>query len=330
MKFAYFVVAGALLASASLHAQPAKDDAGDADWNSIQSLRQDTGSVASLIQDADRFKDFYSKHPNHGQAKNAKASEALMLLRAAFQGDTSQDGRRNQVAAAVRHDKNVDAPLRAEVFALTDTVSILRQGGLSRDARLGAFEAATRDLIAEFPDLQNGYESLLGIARDSSDAKAPVLAKELIGLSNVPAWIKTEAQLVADRAALVGQSLVTVTASAAGDNSVFAQANGRPVIVYSWRTDAPYSVARAKRITDLAPQSAVIVGVCLDPDPSGAQAQAASLGLPGTQLTDTATAVASALKFTAPGLIYAADSSGIIRTISAQNRLDSTQLFAGL
>lgn len=318
-------------AAGGMHAQIAVPTAGDAAWQSLQSIIQTDGespSAATLITEADGYKAFYSQYPNHTQARNARCLEALALVKAWLQGDTSQATRRAALVASVRTDKSVSAPLRAQLFAFSDSVGIEKQSWTSRDDKMAAYAQATRALIAEFPEMPNGYESLMYIARDSSDTAGPALAKEVLSMSAAPAWVRSAAQVIADRFALIGQSLPGIATPMLGAGSPFASASGHSIVVYSWATSNPASVLRAKATAAKAPAGAVVVGVCLDSgDASSAKAQAAAQALPGTQLYDSLGvkgALAQALKFTSPGFIYLAGTDGVIRSVSLQDDLVST------
>jgi hypothetical protein len=316
--------ASVLAAASSVLAQSTKSDA-DAAWNSVKNVADASSvapaSVASMIDSADQLRDFYTKYPTSGQARNAKALEGLALTRAWLAGDESQATRREQVVADSRRDKSVDTPLRAELFALADSVVIAKTPGLSQAGRLLAYEQATRGVMAEFPGLPNGYESLLRIAHDSGEMRASVLAQELSGLGAAPAWVRTESQVILNRFALVGQSLLKVTAVVANSGDPISKTSGRPVLIYSWAKSSTSSQLRAKAFAAGA-GGTMILGVCLDGDEESARAQASTAGLPGDQIYEpqgARGAVAGKLFFTEPGLIYRADAAGIIQSVSAQN-----------
>ena len=314
-----------LAAASSVRGQSSKSDA-DAAWNSVKGLARASSaasaSAVSLIDSADQLRAFYAKYPDNAQAKNAKCLEGLALTQAWLAGDESQSTRREQVVADVRHDKSVDTPLRAELYALSDSVAVAKTPGLTRDKQLLAYEQGTRALIAEFPSLPNGYEFLLHIAHDSAETRAPTLAREVAGLGAAPAWVRTEAQVMVNRFALVGQSLRQVTAAVASPDNPLGKAAGRPVLLYSWSKASTASLRRAKALAANADASA-IVGVCLDAgDIEAARAQASAAGLPGDQVYDllgARGAVAGKLVLTEPGLIYRTDAAGIIQSVSAQN-----------
>lgn len=303
--------------------------AADADWMSLKQVGRPKSNAADpraeLLADADRLKDFYTKHPHHREAKNAKCLEGLALVRAWLAGDASQKTRRDKVVDEVRRDRSVSAPLRAELFAFADHVAIAKQKGLTREGRLREYERAVRALIAEFPELPNGYESLLAIAHDSTDENAVVLAQELSRMPAVPAEVKQGAELVLARYALLGQSLPALATSVLGANHPLARPDASPIFVYSWASSSPMSAQRAKALAATMPEGTSVVGICLDNgDPDAARARAVAEKLPGLQIYDPAGvrgALAKKLAMLEPGLIYAADLTGIIRSVAAHQTL---------
>lgn len=336
-------LAFALFASA-LFADPAADKSADDEWTDLQTTIQQANSPTkaanlrasqqqALMAAADRCRDFAAKHPQHKRTKDSRCYEAILLERAWLNGDESQASRRVELARQMRHDKGVTPALRAELFALMDSVAIAKTPGLSREETLSAYAQSARDLVGEFPDLTVGYQALLAVARDSSESQASSIARELVGLPQTPPLARTAAQAMLDRAALLGQSIQSLTAALPEASLVFGEAKGRPLVLYTWVTNDMIGIDRAKAIAAKAPRGTKVVGVCLDAKIVAAKAAAASLALPGTQLYDKLgreAALARALGLTDSGMIYVADSAGTIRTVAGHNQADSVQLFAGL
>jgi hypothetical protein len=332
-----FIVA---LASALVLALPGRLSADPASpaaaaWAALQNAGTVPASAANpsadLVADANRFKDFYTAFPNDAQAANARCEEGLALVRAWLAGDTSQEARRNRVLAQARHDKSIDPQLRAQLFALSDSVAIAKRPNLTRDDRLLAYESATRDLIAEFPDQSTGYESLLCIARDSSVKRGAALVQELLANKGTPDWVRTEAQHLADRLALRGQALSAIAPRTTDVAAALSPTQGHAVLLYTWVSADRVGILRAKATAAGAPSGTAAIGVCLDSGDLGA-AKAAAANLPGEQIYDAAGAqgaFAQALKLTQPGLIYVADASGVIRSVNVQNDLDAVAALSG-
>jgi len=284
--------------------------------------------AVGLVRDADRLKEFRTTNPAHAGAKKAKRLEALLLVQAWRAGASSSASRRTQLVAEIRGDASLPAASRAEVAALAEHVAVAKRPGLSRDGRLAAYEQAVRGLTAEFPELPNGYESLVQIAKDSSDAKAQAIARNVLGLAAAPATVKAEAQILLDRHALVGRPVAELVRPILGAANPIERAKGRPLVLYSWATFAAGSHALAADLAARTPAGVALVGLCLDfRDLAPAKALATAQKLPGEQLYDwlgRRGEVAERLKLTDPALAFVIDAGGIIRAVSAQRDLPAT------
>lgn len=302
----------------------------DADWHALEvMLRQPRfGDSAGkngedLVREADKFKDFVGKYPDHAKASDAKCYEAILLLRAQLDGDTLNYGRVQSAVARSLHDKSATSQVRAEMFALADTVAILQQPGQAPKSILAAFERASRKVMAEFPDLPNGYDSLAAIANDSDDAEGAALAKEVAAMSAAPAHARAAAQKVVERFDLDGKSVVTLLDGVPNATSLLGNRQ-QPVFVYAWSAAVPGSMRRAQALADNVGSKVGLVGICLDTDVAGAKTAAATAKLPGTLIYDSTGAageIASRLKLSAPGLMYEIDSNGTIVSTATHLRL---------
>ncbi len=347
-SFLRFILATALSALAA-SAQSGQTEPGaaaapasaDAEWAALRNLgrpqsppaagvpaspaRARDREIAARLAEADRLRDFRLRHPAHAAATEAKRLEAKALLHAKALGDTAQDGRRSQLVGEIRRDAAIALPLRAEVAAFSDNLDVSRLPGLTRDSRLAAYERVARALNAEFPALPDGCESLVRIAKDSPDDRAQAIAREVLSLAAAPAQARAEAQILLDRHALVGRPLREAGGLILASSAPAAAGGGRPVIIYTWASFSPGSVAQAGRIAELAPAHARLVGVCLDQrDLAPARALAATGQLPGEQVFDwlgRRGELAETLKLAEVGLVYVADAGGVIRSVSAQRNL---------
>lgn len=306
-------------------------------WGEVKGLGRGRAAasnrVPDLLHEADRLQEFHTRYPAHPQAKNARGLEALALLEAWLAGDTSQNTRRERLVREIKADRSVSKELRAEVFALADHGAIVTRRDLTRGEKLRAHEQATRSLVNEFPELPVGYESLLGIARDSAEPRGSALAREVAGMPGAPEQVKREAQTVLKRGGLLGQSLPALAGPVAGGNHPLAAVGTQPVFAYAWASASPMSMLRAKALAARAPAGTRFVGVCLDRgDTAAARARAAAEQLPGEQIFDPAGPLgllAQRLAFTEPGLIYAADAQGTIRSVTAHQHLDPAAALSG-
>ncbi len=280
-------------------------------------------AAAEFIAQADRLKAFYTQHPTHQGAREARHIEALLLFYAAQSGDASQDARREELVQAIRADAKVPAAQRAEITAWSRNWEIRQQRDLEPMARLERYETIARGLIAEFPDVPDAYESLFNIGRSLGDERGRQIAEELQAMP-APAAVKARARELLDRHALQGKSLADVSKAALGEDSALERARGRATVIYSWASWSPGSIALAKQILATAPPGAAIIGVSLDSDVDAASALAGSEGLPGERVYDSRGregALAQQLKLSDPGLVYTTDAGGVISSVAAGREL---------
>jgi hypothetical protein len=270
-------------------------------------------TVTERLEAADRFRNIYTDQPASDSAREAKGQEALALLQAAWLGDTTQDIRRRQAVAAVRADKTIPVSLRYHVAATAENQPI-RRLSLPLAERLVAYERVARQLVAEFPDLPEAYEPLAHLAEDMpDDQRAQALARDVLHSPAHPV-AKAHAQALLDRHALVGGPLVALL-----DQALLKRTAGHPTVIYSWSLYSLRSLRLAQELQKQASANAVLLGVNLDKDTAKAQSTALAEKLPGEQFYDAEGPtgdLAVRLKFTAPGLAYAIDRQGVVRSVT--------------
>lgn len=298
-------------------AWPARTDA-------TATMQARTQAIAAYVKDADQLLQFYTSYPTDPNAAEARRREALSLLYASRLGDTADAARTAALVTTVRRDSTLPAAEREEVAALSDNFGVAQQTGLARADRLLAFENVARGLQAEFPTVPAGSESLVQIAEASADDHAAVVAQEIINGSASDA-VKTQAQILLRRLALKGRSVSDIANSALGPGNAVSEAAGHPLVIYTWASTAPASLATAKQVAALAPAGSNLIGVCVD---FGDLTRAKALGanLPGAQLYDPLGfmgRLTGRLELSRPGLVYLADAKGVLLSVSAQNDLKS-------
>lgn len=225
------------------------------------------------------------------------------------------------LADEARRDSDVSKEDRYEIAFLSEVASETSRGGRDRSEWLQERKRTARTLIAEFPEMNGGYALLLQVAGRSESEAAEKLAWELIA-SQAAADTKAAALVLLERKALKGQTIGALASEVVGASSVFENAEGRPVIFYTWRPEDSGSIALAKELARRAPADAVIVGVNLSRDVPRAVAAAAEL--PGKQLYDCRgfdSPLVVRLRLTSTPLLYLADRKGVLRSTDAQNDL---------
>lgn len=274
--------------------------------------------AGALVAQANQLKGFYSQYPTHAAAKEAKRLEGLALSRAAINGDASQDARRRVLLEEIRKDASVPEVKRYEAVAWDRQVTVSRQAPATHAAKMTAQEDISRALVAEFPGVALGYESLLAVAHDSDPARARAVLADLRGMQmQLPPRVASESLILAERLTLIGRPLAAILGPA-GAPALATAIKHRPVVLYAWEPGNKYSISTARRMAKMAP-SALLIGVCLSTDPIAARTAAQREKIPGEQYLDprgAASALAITLQFNRAPLVYLVDRAGQIADVN--------------
>lgn len=302
----------------ALSVSPATEDVGAV--QSLGTLEKRDRQKADFLSAAKKIKVFRDKYPNRPEARVAKCLEVKDLLSASLATDSDPDAQSLALAADVRGDSQIPSRNRFEVVSLLEMIRMRRTTG-DLTSFLSANETSVRKLIAEFPAEAAGYESFFRLAEcQPEDWKGNALASELLTMP-APASVKAMAQEFLDRRGLVGMSLSKIADAALGTSNPISAAREKPVIVYSWASWNPGSVAYAKSLKSMVPADAVLIGVNLDKDLIVARALAQAESLPGDQLYDVRgmeSPLARALKLTTSIHVFIANGHEEIREASAE------------
>ena len=279
----------------------------------------------SFLDDADKVRAWRLKRGGFVRARVAKRLEAVMLLRAAEAGDTSNEVRRQRLVDEVRADKLIEARKRCELVAREAILGVERKGVRPFAEKLADYEAVSRSLAAEFPEVPDSYASLVQIAKHAaSDEQEKKILRDVLAMP-ATAGIKAEARAMLNRHALLGQSLSMLVQPILGEGNPVEKGAGKRIVVYSWASDNQESIDRARTIAQQARPETVVIGVCLDRiDLSPAKELVAAQSLPGFQVYDwlgRKGELAQQLAMTDPGLVYVTDANAVISTVSAQRNV---------
>lgn len=313
----------------------ASKSAADREWDQIKSLgrgvaltgagtdktspsiqQRRANEAAALLQQANQFRDFRNRNPEHPAVKQAKQKEALALIWSAQMGGTTEEQRRIQLVAEVRQDPDMPAVLKYEVSAWSKQLAVKKVQSANRKSFLATQASIARELIAEFPGLLGGYESLLAVARDSESSAAQGILNELEKMS-APPTVSAEVVFQKERFAMVGRSLPSLL-GLADEVLLISPTRNKPVVIYAWSQKIPSSGSLPVVLSGRYPE-VFFLGVCLDPDSPAVRAFAVASKLPGTQRftpSGTAGRFAELLHFKRPGDMLLADTTGIIRDVN--------------
>jgi hypothetical protein len=276
--------------------------------------------AAQDLSIADQAKAFYTANPDYYWAAEARRLEILSLIQAEQSGEAAAGGRLAQAVASLRTDRKLPARIRAHGAAAYEFTRAVR-GQPSEAARQDALEKTARTLIQEFPAETPGYEALLALSKAAEPAKAEALARELAA-ADVPAPIRTSAQTLLDRYALVGRRFAEILPASANELKT-SLPEGQPIIVYSWATWGPGSIELGRMIQA---RRFAALGICLDDDLDAARRLQHEAGLGGQHVYDEkgrAGEIATPLRFSTAGQIYLVDAQGVIRDVRGGQDLEA-------
>lgn len=276
--------------------------------------------VDKLLQVADGAKALRATYPDSAESRDAEVLEAKCLLNTALASDSSQAARAAKLIGEIRGDSRIPGHARFEVVALSEMVR-LQSVAADREQFLAANELSARNLIGEFPQEIGGYEALFRLAENQSDdARGAGIAQEIMRMP-APALIKDQVQVYLDRRALIGQSLPEIADKILGADNPISASKGKPVLLYTWASWNPGSVAFARNLIKLAPKGVALVGVNFDLDAALARNLAQKETLPGAQLYADGGldgTLARTLKVTTAMEAYVSDAHGNLREVAAQ------------
>lgn len=276
--------------------------------------------VDKFLQAADGARALRAAHPDSAESFEAEVFEAKCLLNIALAADKSQETRAAKLIGEIRGDSRIPARARFEVVALSEVVR-LQSVSADREQFLAASELSARNLIGEFPQETGGYEALFRLAENQpDDAKGAGIAREIMRMP-APALIKDQVQVYLDRRALIGQSLPEIADGILGAGNPISASKGKSILLYTWASWNPGSVAFARNLIKLAPKEVALVGVNFDLDAALARNLAQKETLPGAQLYADGgldSSLARALKVTTAMEAYVADAHGNLREVAAQ------------
>lgn len=280
---------------------------------------------------ADRAKEFYTKHPEHPKASEARILEVRSLIGGARAGDATSEGRLNQAIDAIRSDKQLASAIKVQVVA-SHAFGRAMRGKKTKSERLQEIEQAARGLVAEFPDQPQGYESLMTVAVSMDDEnKARQIADELVK-SPAPAAIKENARALLGRIDLLGKSIEGELDAADTKSAKAVVREGLPTVIYTWATWSPGSVKLAAWLKNRG-VNANVLALNLDEDVKSAEALAAKENLLGTPVYDDRGrdgALAQRLKIKSAPQVIIVDATGKIRDVRGEVDLDKKLTALGL
>jgi hypothetical protein len=243
--------------------------------------------ITQLQQEAQMAKAFYKAYPSDSRADTAKKVEALSGLQEVQLGAVGVQAAALAVATAFVNDASkavqdrYDIALASELITQASTLE-----GLGPADNGPAYEAVADSLYAQFGDVAPAYGYYLSLTMSADNATAAKIASK-IQTMNAPAWAKAQAQIVVNRAALVGNPVSLTLTSTTGQAIDLSQPSGQTTVVYLWGgAGSMNDLAILNSIKASVPTGVRWIYVALNsPSPVLSAVQAAA-PIPGTQCFD--------------------------------------------
>lgn len=250
----------------------------------------------------------------------AAIAEVKTLSRLGAARDGLLTARRRTLVSELAGDDRIPSSTRCSLEALSANADIAADQSTSPNEKLERFAEVAWRLALKYPERRQCYETLLRVARDSSDVDAAAIARRML-TSDAPPDIKNQAHLVVSRAKLVGENIHEL----AKGSVVLPKGS---LCLVTWSAKTPPSIALIERLRAILPSSTTIVAICLDPECEESRGVAHDRG-PGCELLfndgGRLTHFADALLIQSVGLVYLTDAQGSILTTSGLNKLMTDQ-----
>lgn len=275
-----------------------------------------------LLADADQLRDFRRAHPRYPHLGEAKVMEAKALMRLTELGDRTLEKRRDQIVYEIRHDSTLARSVRFETAAYYENLHVSEKTYSSHGDKMLAYEKAARRLLNEFPAEPAAFESLVAIARDSSQDRMLSIARELVA-GPAPKGVREQAGALIRRCSLIGKPVSKLVINLSDSDGLLTETKDRISLLYTWKAEGPSSVALARYLGENTPSGIALVGVNLGGSGKSREASQEATKLPGIQLNESERAkdLIDALELGTPGLVYLINRFGKIQDVAAHNNI---------